>query len=80
MTTMKKIRIICITVACLLMLVIILQNTQAVETRILFASVSMPRALLLIITFLAGLVTGLMVSANFISWKGKAKAGKDEKD
>ena len=32
-----------------------LQNTQAVETKILFASVSMPRALLLIITFLAGL-------------------------
>ena len=79
MISMKKLRVVNIAVLCMFLLIIILQNTEAVETKILFASISMPRALLLVITFLLGLVTGLMVSANYIAWKSKAKAGKDEK-
>lgn len=67
----QKIRIFIIAALCLLFLIIILQNTQMVETTILFARISMPRALLLIITFLAGVVTGLILAANYFSNKSK---------
>lgn len=43
----------------LLILMIILQNMASVETRILFLSVTMPRAALLVITLLVGFFLGL---------------------
>ena len=45
-----------------LAVIVILQNTQAVETRLLFVTVTMPRALLLLITFLVGLAAGFILS------------------
>ncbi len=52
-----------ITAAILLVLVIIIvfQNTEVVETRLLFATLSMPRALLLGLTLLIGVVIGLIL-------------------
>lgn len=46
----------------LLALVLILQNMTRVETRLLFATVTMPRALLLAIVFGLGALTGLVGS------------------
>jgi uncharacterized integral membrane protein len=43
-------------------LIIVLQNTESVETRLLFATVVMPRAVLLFITFLLGVGVGLIVA------------------
>ena len=67
---------IVITVACLLVLVIILQNTRAVETRLLFMTISMPMALLLIITFVAGFASGTLFVGNMMKKTDK----KDVKD
>ena len=36
--------------------------SSTVETRLLFATIAMPRAVLLALTFLLGLVAGLLVS------------------
>ena len=44
----------------LLVIVVVLQNTEAVETKLLFFTVSMPRALLLMITLGVGVVAGLI--------------------
>jgi uncharacterized integral membrane protein len=53
---MKAIVIIVLT---LLVSIVTLQNTQAVETKLLFLTTTMPKALLLIITLLVGFALGL---------------------
>jgi uncharacterized integral membrane protein len=46
----------------LLLLVIILQNTAAVETKVLFVTLTMPRAVLLLGTTLVGFILGVLMS------------------
>ena len=41
--------------------VVVLQNTDTVTTRILWVSVAMPRVLLLLTTLLVGVVIGILV-------------------
>lgn len=57
---MKKARPILAAVLAILVLVVVLQNTESVETKLLFATVEMPRALLLLVTMLVGVVLGLV--------------------
>ena len=59
---MGKMRNIIIILLLVLAIIVILQNTQAVETKILFVTVTMPRALLLMVTFLVGLAVGFILS------------------
>ena len=56
---------ICIAVLTILGIIIILQNTDQVETKILFLSISMPRAILLMGTTLIGFALGILVSFFF---------------
>ena len=65
---MKNLKTITIAVVVVLVLIVILQNTQSVETKFLFIKVSMPRAFLLMLTFMFGFVAGLLVT---LSLKGK---------
>lgn len=44
----------------LLVFIFVLQNTQAVEVQIYFWKVSMSRALMLLATFLAGIIAGFI--------------------
>ena len=62
---MKKFKTIVITVVLLLVIVLILQNTQSVETKFLFARITMPRAFLLMLTFLFGFIAGLLATLRF---------------
>ena len=59
---MKRFKIIAIAVVLVLVLIVILQNTQSVETKFLFVKITMPRAFLLMLTFLFGFITGLLVT------------------
>ena len=43
-------------------MIIVLQNTETVETRLLFRSISMPRAVLLLGTILISLAAGIIAS------------------
>ncbi|AQT68043.1 putative integral membrane protein [Anaerohalosphaera lusitana] len=54
----------------LLTVIIIFQNIESVNTKFLFVSIKMPRALLLLITFALGTLTGLLL-ANKIARKPK---------
>lgn len=45
-----------------LVIVVVLQNTQAVETKLLFLSVTMPRALLLFVTLVVGFAAGFLAA------------------
>ncbi len=54
-------------VAAVMVLVVIFQNTQAVETRFLFLTVTMPRALLLFLATGVGFVLGLLVAGRLMN-------------
>jgi uncharacterized integral membrane protein len=70
---MKKLTLIIILVATVLGIVVVLQNTETVDTKILFITVSMPRAVLLFVATMFGFAIGVLVS---IALLRKGKAGK----
>lgn len=70
---MNKVKLILAGIGIVLVMIIVLQNTEHVETHFLFLSLSMPRAILLFVTFLAGLLIGFLGAT--ISAK-RAKAAK----
>ena len=57
----SKARLIVITAAVVVTLILVFQNTEPVETQILFAEVRMPRAFLLAITAGIGFVAGWLL-------------------
>jgi uncharacterized integral membrane protein len=69
---MERFKLISIAVLIVMGIIIILQNTQPVETRILFMTITMPRAILLMVTTLIGFALGMLVSFLF-----QRKAKKD---
>jgi uncharacterized integral membrane protein len=73
---MRKVKLIAIIVVSILTIVILLQNTEPVQSRILFATVQMSRALLMMLTFVLGFIVGILVPTYFLrKTGGKAKPG-----
>jgi uncharacterized integral membrane protein len=60
---MRKARIVVILIILLLSLIVFIQNRQAVDTRLLFATITMPLVLLLILTFIMGSILGLVIAS-----------------
>jgi len=63
---MRKAKLVAIVVISILTVIIFLQNTEPVQARLLFLEVQMSRALLLMLTFALGLVTGILVATNVL--------------
>ena len=59
---MKRMKLIGALTAVLLIVIVILQNTQPVETRVLFLTITMPNAVLIGFTLLIGLATGILIA------------------
>lgn len=59
---MVKLKLFAAFLLIVLVLVVIVQNTAPVETRLLFVTITMPRAALLAITMLIGVATGMLVA------------------
>jgi len=72
MGSMERFKTILIAILALLGVIIILQNTTPVETKILFLTITMPRAILLMGTSLIGFSLGVLISFYF-QRKGKTK-------
>jgi uncharacterized integral membrane protein len=70
---MKKAKIILIIVILLLALIVSLQNTEAVETKFLFMAVTMPRVLLLLLTFTLGFVGGIITASIILKKSSKSQ-------
>ena len=64
-TGMNRFKMISIAILTIVGVIIILQNTEQVETKLLFLSITMPRAILLIGTTLIGFAIGILVSFFF---------------
>ena len=73
---MTKLKLIILLVLSVLAIVLVLQNTQAVETRLLFVTVTMPRAALLGLTLLIGFACGILVALGV----GKKRKTQTESD
>lgn len=69
---MRKAKLIAIIVILVLTVIIFLQNTDPVEARILLLTVEMSRALLLMLTFALGLLTGILITTNVLRKRGRA--------
>ena len=69
---MNRFKMISIAILALLGVIIILQNTEPVETKLLFLSITMPRAILLMGNTLIGFALGILVSF-FFQRKEQAK-------
>lgn len=66
---MTKWNLIAGIVLTILILIVVLQNMQPVETRILFVTVTLPRATLAAVTMLAGILLGFLIRLSIIQRK-----------
>jgi len=73
---MRKVKIVIIVIVSLLAVIVSLQNTQAVETKLLFMTITMPRVLLLILTFITGFIVGLITASYVLRKPRKSETHK----
>ena len=66
-------KLLVVAIVAIASIVVIAQNTAAVDTRLLFVTVTMPRALLLLLTLATGFVLGLFFSAAILRRKKEAQ-------
>ena len=59
---MPKWKLITALVLTVITIVVVIQNTETVDTKVLFFTVSMPRALLLFVSFLLGTASGILLA------------------
>jgi uncharacterized integral membrane protein len=65
--TVNKLKILAIAVVALLVMIVVLQNTQVVETKLLFLKVTMPNAALLFGTLIIGFAIGVLAAGHIVS-------------
>jgi uncharacterized integral membrane protein len=65
--TIGKLKIVGVAVIALVVVVVVLQNTQAVETKLLFTTVTMPNAALLFGTLIVGFAIGVLTAGHIVS-------------
>jgi uncharacterized integral membrane protein len=65
--TMNKLKIVAVAVVALVVVVVALQNTQAVETKLVFFTVTMPNAALLFGTLVIGFAIGVLTAGHIVS-------------
>ena len=70
--TINKLKIVGIAVIVLIVLIVVLQNTQSVETKLLFLTVTMPNAALLFGALIIGVAIGVLTAGHIVS---RAKRG-----
>ncbi len=73
-----KIRLAIVLIVAVLVLILVFQNRDSVETKFLFATVTMPRAALLFVTLVIGFAIGVLTAWSLISRSSKKQpASKD---
>ena len=68
---MSRLKLVTIVVLAVLAVILVLQNTQPVETRVFFATVTMPRAVLLLVTAVIGFALGVLLSLAVVKRKSR---------
>jgi len=65
--TMNKLKIVLIAVLALVTVIVVLQNTQPVETKLLFLTLTMPNAALLFGALIIGFTIGILTAGHIVS-------------
>ena len=65
--TMNKLKIVAIAVLALVVVIVVFQNTQAVETKLLFLTMTLPNAALLFGTLIIGFAIGVLTAGHIVS-------------
>jgi putative membrane protein len=65
--TINKLKIVGVAVIALIVVIVVLQNTQSVETKLLFFTVTMPNAALLFGTLVIGFAIGVLTAGHIVS-------------
>jgi uncharacterized integral membrane protein len=68
---MQKAKLISAITAILLVIVITLQNTQPVDAKLLFITITAPTAALIGFSLVIGVVAGMLIAMSLSSKKGK---------
>ncbi|MBU3946596.1 MAG: LapA family protein [Proteobacteria bacterium] len=69
---MLKVRLYTALTLIVIVLIVVLQNTEPVETKLLFATITMSRAALIAITLLIGIAAGILIALSLsIKWPKK---------
>jgi uncharacterized integral membrane protein len=63
---MKRFKLIVAALIAVLVIIVIFQNRGSVQVKLLWATVAMPRAMLLAVTFLVGAIGGLLLASNIL--------------
>ncbi len=64
---MNKLKLVVIATIALFAVIVVLQNTQAVETKLLFLTVTLPNAALLFGTLIIGFAIGVLTAGHIVS-------------
>ena len=64
---MNKSKVVAIAGIALIVVIVVLQNTQAVETKLLFLTVTLPNAALLFGTLIVGFAIGVLTAGHIVS-------------
>ncbi len=75
--TLNKLKVVAIAAITLLVLIVVLQNTQAVETNLLFLTLTMPNAALLFGTLIIGFAIGVLTAGHIVSIAKRTLPSKD---
>jgi uncharacterized integral membrane protein len=71
----NKIKIVVLAILVLLIVIVVFQNTEPVETKILFLKLTMPRAAMLFVTLVIGFALGVLTAGRLV---GKLKQKQTE--
>jgi uncharacterized integral membrane protein len=64
---MNRLKVVAIGVIALIVVIVVLQNTQAVETKLLFITMTLPNAALLFGTLIIGFTIGVLTAGHIVS-------------
>ena len=64
---MNKLKIVAIAAIALFAVVVVFQNTQPVETKLLFVTMTLPNAALLFGTLIVGFAIGVLTAGHIVS-------------
>jgi len=64
---MNKLKVVAIAVLTFVVVFVVFQNTQAVETRVLFLTLTLPNAALLFGTLIIGFAIGVLTAGHIVS-------------
>jgi uncharacterized integral membrane protein len=64
---MNKLKVVAIGLIAVLAVIVVFQNTQAVETKLLFVTLTLPNAAMLFGTLVMGFAIGVLAAGHIIS-------------